>query len=137
MEGVQAYEPTGLAYDAVQNALLVTDGSNNLLYRVSLSDASTELLYQHGERPNAPGFDGLTITSDGVIYIAALGQNGIARLDGDTLVYIAGLFRGSSDIDHDSGTKRLYVTNFDSASLAYTVLAPRLPFALDVIQLAG
>lgn len=137
LEGVQSYEPTGLAYDASHDALLVTDGLNNLVYRVSLRDASSELLYQHGERPNPPGLDGVTITPEGAIYIAALGQNGIARLEGDALVYVAGLFRGSSDVDYDPETKRLYVTNFDSASLAYPVLIPRLPFALDVIELSG
>jgi streptogramin lyase len=137
IEGVQNYEPTGLAYDALHNALLITDGTVNTLYRVSIDGATSELLYRHGDRPDAPGFDGLTVTPDGIIYLAALGQNGIARLDGSSLTYIAGLFRGASDVDYSAVNNKLYVTNFDSASLAISVLSPRLPFALDEIDLPG
>ncbi len=137
LEGVENYEPTGLAYDAGHNALLITDGVVNTLYRVSIDDLTSELLYRHGDRPDAPGFDGLTITPEGVIYLAALGQNGIARLDGDNLAYVAGLFRGSSDVDYSAINHRLYVTNFDSSSLVVSALAPRLPFALDEIDLSG
>lgn len=137
LDGVESYEPTGLAYDAVHNALLISDGVVNTLYRVSIDGSTSELLYRHGDRPDAPGFDGLTVTPDGVVYIAALGQNGIARLDGTTLTYIAGLFRGSSDVEYSAVNNRLYVTNFDSASLAITALSPRLPFALDEIDLSA
>jgi sugar lactone lactonase YvrE len=133
LEGVERYEPTGLAYDATQDAILITDGTNNTLYRVSVGNpAATELLYQHGARPNLPGFDGLTVTPDGTVYIAALGQVGIARLDGDNLTYIAGLFRGPSDVD--SINDRLIVTNWDQYSLANSSVQPHLPFALDVIE---
>jgi len=136
LDGVENYEPTGLAYDAARSALLITDGIVNTLYRVSADGVTSELLYRHGDRPDAPGFDGLTITPDGVIYLAALGQNGVARLDGDALTYIAGLFRGSSDVDYSAVNNRLYVTNFDSSSLVVSALTPRLPFALDEIDLS-
>lgn len=130
-------EPTGLAYDPVRDALLVTDGLNNLIYRVSVTTKTVETLYEHRDAPNPPGFDGLTVTPTGVIYVAALGQRGVAQLETNgTLTYIAGLFRGVSDVDF-AAPDRLYVTNFDSYSLAVSLAEPSLPFALDVITLGG
>lgn len=122
--------PTGISYDASTDTLIVTDSNTNTLYRVS-ADA-TETLYAHGTRPNAPEFDGVTVAEDGTIYVAALGQNGIARVEGDELVYIAGLFRGSSDVDFHAG--ELYVANFDSRALVLPLVNPQLPFALDKIS---
>ena len=48
--------------------------------------------------------------------------------------YIAGLFRGASDIDYSAVNNRLYVSNFDSFSLVVQATQPRLPFAIDVIE---
>lgn len=127
---------TGIAYDALTDSILVTDPEQNTIYRISVSDGSYSTIYEHGTRPNPPGFDGLTVTPDGTIYVAALGQNGIARVDEATneLVYIAGLFRGASDVEYVE-TGLLYVTNFDQASIVLPFVAPQLPFALDVIDL--
>lgn len=137
LEAVEHYAPTGLAYDASRNALVVTDGINDTIYRVPVdAPDQSELLYWHKGRANPPGFDGLTVTPQGVIYVAALGQRGIARLDGETLTYIAGLFRGPSDVEYAAPDK-LYVTNWDQFSLAVTASKPSLPFALDVIQFGG
>src|ERR1700709_1380742 len=55
---------TGLAYDAMRDAIIVSDPQFNTIYRVKVSDASTETLYQHGTQPDAPGFDGATVTAD-------------------------------------------------------------------------
>ncbi len=134
--GATEYAPTGLAYDATGESILITDSSLNIIYRVSLDGATTEILYQHNERPNAPVFDGITVTPDGTIYVAALTQDGIARLDGDSLTYIAGLFRGSSDVDYSPTANALFVTNFDSGALVVPGLSPRLPFTIDVVRLA-
>ncbi len=134
LEGVDHYAPTGLAYDTTKNAILITDGINDTLYSVPVdAPDKSELLYWHKGRANPPGFDGLTVTPQGVIYLAALGQRGIARLDGENLTYIAGLFRGPSDVDYAAPDK-LYVTNWDQFSLAVTNSKPSLPFALDVIR---
>ncbi len=134
LENADQYEPTGLAFDSTHDALLVTDGLNDVIYRVAAVDGATEVLYSHNQRPNAPGFDGLTLGPDGAIYVAALGQKGIARLESDgTLSYIAGLFRGPSDVDF-SAPNRLLVTNFDSYSLAVKLAQPSLPFTLDAIE---
>jgi sugar lactone lactonase YvrE len=129
-----SYAPTGLAYDPIHDAIIITDPEVNAIYRVAVADGNTETLYLHGDRPYQPGFDGVTVTPDGTLYVAALGQNGIARLREGELEYIAGLFRGASDVAHD-GNDRLYVTNFDQFSLLVSVVSPRLPFALDVITL--
>ncbi len=147
---------TGLAYDAAGDAILVTDPEVNEIFRVAIADGTTQLIYRHGRRPRPPGFDGITVSADGTIYTATLGTNGVARVipagsettateasstetgaaDG-ALEYIAGVFRGASDVEY-AAPNRLYVTNFDQASLAplpIPLFAPQLPFALDVIEL--
>lgn len=124
---------TGIAYDPAHEALLMTDPGTNTIYRTMLANGSTEAVYQHGNRAYPPGFDGLTVMPDGTIFVAALGQNGIARVDGNELFYIAGLFRGGSDVEHD-GLGRLFVPNFDQSSLVIPMIQPQLPFALDVIE---
>jgi sugar lactone lactonase YvrE len=125
---------TGLAYDPVSDAIIVTDPELNDVYRVPVADtAVSEVIYHHGDRSNPPGFDGVTVTPDGAIYVAALGQNGVARVDDGRLDYIAGLFRGSSDVEFGA-PNRLYVTNFDQAAIVIPVVRPQLPFALDVIE---
>lgn len=126
--------PTGLAYDPVHGALVITDSNTDTLYRVRLADGATETLYTHGDRPNPPGFDGVTVAPDGTLYVAALGQQGVARLEGDELVYVAGLFRGPSDVIYAEG--RLFVTNFDSFSLVISAVQPRLPFTISMVTLA-
>jgi hypothetical protein len=127
---------TGLAYDSTRDAIVVTDPEQDMIYRVPVAGGSGEVLYARPENAaNTPGFDGVTVTPDGVVYVAALGINGVARLEDDgTLTYIAGGFRGVSDVDYSPGGM-LYVTNFDQSSLVLPLVEPRLPFALDVIDL--
>ena len=50
--------------------------------------------------------------------------------------YIAGQFRGSSDVDAGDGG-RLYVANWDQSALALPFVTPRLPFGIDVVTLGG
>ncbi len=124
---------TGLAYDASANAIIVTDSNLDAIYSVGVDSAEMTILYRHGNREFPPGLDGVTVSQNGDIYVAAVTQNGIVRLDGDALTYVAGSFRGPSDVDiHD---KQLYVTNFDSFSLVVGAIGPRLPFGIDLIQL--
>ncbi len=125
---------TGLAYDSLNDAIIVTDPEVNDIYRVAVSDATAETIYHHGDRANPPGFNGVTVTPDGTIYVAVLGQNGVAQVNDGRLDYIAGLFRGSSDVAY-AAPNRLYVSNFDQSSIILPVVHPQLPFALDVIEL--
>jgi len=128
---------TGLAYDVTRNALIITDPELNEIFRVSLADNTTERLYHHEGVERPPGFDGATVSADGTLYVATLGTNGVAVIRDGTLEYLAGIFRGASDVAF-AAPNRLYVTNFDQASLApivLTLFAPQLPFALDVIEL--
>ncbi len=134
VEGKEEYAPTGLAYDASTDTILITDGLLDTLYRVSLDGATTDIIYAHDDRPDAPGFDGLTVMPDGTIYVAALAQSGIVRIEGDSLTYIAGLFRGGSDVDYSPQANALYVTNFDSQPLVVPGRSPRLPFTIDVVS---
>lgn len=126
---------TGLAYEPLEDALLVTDPEMNEIYRVMIRGDATETLYTHGEREFPPGFDGITVSTDGTIYVAALGQNGIARVEDGDLDYVAGRFRGASDVDYANG--RLFVTNFDQTSLVIPLYNPSLPFAIDVVELGS
>lgn len=126
---------TGIAYDPTREAMLVTDPEINRITQLPLDGGDALVLYEHGERANPPGFDGLTVAPDGTIYAAALGQNGIAIVNDGTLDYIVGLFRGSSDVEMDAARNRLYVPNFDQASIVIPLLKPELPFAVDVIEL--
>jgi sugar lactone lactonase YvrE len=133
-EGETRHAPTGLAYDALNDAMIVTDSNLNVIYRVSIADAAAEAIYTHGNREFAPGLDGVVVTSDGIIYVAATAQNGIVTLKNGELEYIAGQFRSPSDVDFRDGN--LYVANFDSFSLVVSAVSPRLPFAIDVIELS-
>jgi sugar lactone lactonase YvrE len=139
---------SGLAIDPVTESLLITEPEQNTIFRVRLADGTTDAIYQHQpNQPNPPGFNGITVTPDGVIYVAALGQNGIAIVQppdspsgdlnnpGSTLNYIAGLFRGASDVAFDESRNRLFVTNFDQSALVIPLVQPQLPFAIDVIEL--
>jgi sugar lactone lactonase YvrE len=134
VEGVDNPAPTGLAYDPVSDTLIVTDPETNMIYRVPVSGGETDILYTYNAKTDgsAPGFDGVTVTPDGVIFVAALGLNRIVRLDDGQLTAIAGGFRGSSDVDYFDG--RLYVTNWDQRWMLTELVHPRLPFALDVIE---
>jgi streptogramin lyase len=134
----------GLAYDPTRGAMMITEPEQNIIYRVTLADSLTEVFYAAPpDERNPPGFNGITITPDGIIYVAAQGQNGIALMQmtdppsetGAALTYIAGAFRGASDVAFDPTRNRLLVTNFDQASLVLPLVQPQLPFALDVIEL--
>lgn len=126
--------PTGLAYDAAANAVIVTDPEQNLIYRVPVTGGEAEVLYAHPENTaNPPGFDGVVVTPDGAIYVAALGANAVGKLENGEMTYIAGGFRGASDVTV-SADGRVYVTNFDQSSLVLPLVEPRLPFAIDVIE---
>ncbi len=130
-------EPTGIAYDTFNDALIVADAGSNALYRIPIASAEAAVLYRYSGFPDeAPLFDGVTVAPDGTVYTALLGQNLVARLEAGTLVILAGSFRGSSGLAFNPLDGRLYVTNFDSASLAApAIYERRLPFTVDVITL--
>jgi sugar lactone lactonase YvrE len=125
--------PTGLAYDPAADAILITDSNLDAIDRVFIATGETERLYQHRGTEYAPGLDGITVAPDGTIYAAALAQNGLVRLTDGELEYVAGLFRGISDVGYSEG--KIYAANFDSFSLVVPLVRPRLPFALDVVEL--
>jgi sugar lactone lactonase YvrE len=143
--GEKPAAPAGLAYDALNNALLVTDAAHDAIYRIPLSNpnAPAETLYAFNDStPDRPGLNGITVADDGTIYVAALGLNRAARLEDGALVYLAAGFRGASDIAYDAHAQRLFVNNWDQRWLLPVnflfisqQFAPRLPFSIDVIQL--
>lgn len=138
IEGVIDYAPTGLAYDSLHDALIVTDPETNTIYQVALDGQSQELLYNQATKPEdeaLPGFDGVTVTAEGVIYVTALSLNRVARLENGELTFLAGDFRGASDLEY--AANRIYIANWDQFSLFLGPVEPRLPFGIDVITLPG
>lgn len=137
--------PSGMAFDAQNNALIVVDGDANAVYRLRTADTSQEVLYLHGGRANPPGFNGVTVAADGRVYVAMLGTRAVGYLTASTdtalqgdLAVVAGPFRGASDVAYVSvPDPRLYVTNFDQVGLVLPGIRPQLPFALDVIYPTG
>lgn len=125
--------PTGLGYDAAQDAILVTDSEAGAVYRVSVSDASTEIIYWYDGTLNPPGFDGVTASPDGRVFAAAFGARDVVEIREGEMILLATGFRGGSDLAYADG--RLYVTNFDQRSLVLPGIEPQLPFALDVVIL--
>jgi DNA-binding beta-propeller fold protein YncE len=138
------YALAGIAYDAASGQILVTNATANTIHALPVADDNPQAttLYTYTGDTQAPGFNGLSTGADGEIYVAALGTNRVARLNlesGD-LTYLAGAFRGSSDVAYDVERERLYVNNWDQRSLLPVQflfleidIDPRLPFSVDVV----
>ena len=131
--------PTGLAYDAGREAILISDSAQDAVYRVPASATdlasavdATETLFDDQGRQGY-GFDGIAVTPAGDVYLALLAWNRAGRLDQGELVMLARDFRGASDLVYDAARNRLIVTNWNQFSLGFGT-SPQLPFALDVIQ---
>lgn len=139
----------GIAYHAASDSLFLTDAANNAIFEVpAASDnpaADAVLRFSPSENDtilNAPALNGLDIAPDGTIYAAVLGLNRVGRVDDEsTMTYLAGNFRGSSDVVYATDTNRIFVSNWDQSSLVPQSflflqfdLVPRLPFSIDVID---
>ena len=132
----QKCEVTGISYDPASNELLIADPADEAIYRVEISDDSagnSRTVYGGAEQRNEYGFDGISLTPDGGIYIALLNWNRVARVVDGELVMLAKDFRGASDVAYDPARGRLYVSNWNQFGLAFGT-SPQLPFAIDVIQ---
>ena len=137
----EAATPTGLAYDARRDAILISDSEQDALYRVpagatELAQAidATETLFNDGAR-SGYGFDGIAVTPAGEVYLALLAWNRVARLENGELRLLARDFRGASDLVYDAARHRLIVTNWNQFSLGFGT-RPQLPFALDAVVLS-
>ncbi len=139
-----AYALAGITYDADSGQILVTNATANTIHALSVAedDPQATTLYMYTGNTQAPGFNGISTGTDDDIYVAALGTNRVARLNLDSgdLTYLAGAFRGSSDVAFDAGRERLYVNNWDQRSLLPVQflfleidIDPRLPFSVDVV----
>ncbi|MGB1288552.1 MAG: SMP-30/gluconolactonase/LRE family protein [Aggregatilineales bacterium] len=133
---------TGLAYDNVENRLLITDSATSRIYAVDIETITSDILYTEASTDEFPFFEGITVSEDGRIFIAASATHQIAALQDDTLRYLAGGFRNSSDVAYDADRSRLYVANSEQRTLLpenfLTIIpvevAPHLPFTIDVIE---
>ncbi|NJM94923.1 MAG: hypothetical protein HC842_09885 [Cytophagales bacterium] len=132
----QEARPTGIEFDAVHNALVIADSNNGVVYRVALledgSPAQPQILYQEDQRE----LDGLTLDDQGRVIFTLYDSHQIARIDeGNRYTILAENFREPSDVAFLDG--RIYVTNFDSVSLAPIInifVSPSLPFTIDVLD---
>ncbi len=148
IDGARGYEPTGLAYNGETNTLYISDGFLDILYQVSINDdgtagETTALLDRRFGGEGIVGFNGLTVTDEGVVYIAGLANNKIGRYSPNEgiMTYIAGNYRGASDVAYDPLSQRLFVANWDQRSLLPEIiffiavtLDPHLPFSIDIIS---
>lgn len=126
--------PTGLAYNPMGSTIYVTDSEQGRIYSVSQDGQVTILVYQHPQSEGNPSFDGISISRDGRVYVAALLARQVMEIvDSETAVILAEGFRGVSDVAYQDG--RLYATNFDQRGLVIPGIRPQLPFALDLITL--
>ncbi|MBI5931295.1 MAG: SMP-30/gluconolactonase/LRE family protein [Chloroflexi bacterium] len=130
-------QPTGLAYDAVTDDIVVADTAAGTVYRLDFDlDRKPKLLgtvYGEDDRE----LDGLTIDDLGRVIFTIYDTNKVARieLNGDITI-LAEDFREPSDVGYLNGT--VYVTNLDSVSLAPVIsllIDPSLPFTIDKITL--
>lgn len=132
---------TGLAYDPNEDAMLITDGERDAIYRVPASASDFDAAVEHTEllyvdtQGNDYSLDGIDVSPFRGIYVALLGWNRVARLDGTELVMLAQEFRGASDVAYDADKDALYVTNWNQFSLGFGT-QPQLPFALDIVDLS-
>ncbi|HEX2619502.1 MAG TPA: hypothetical protein VHL11_05120, partial [Phototrophicaceae bacterium] len=126
-------------FDALHQAMVVTDSEENVIYQIPLAGGETggetQILYRYTSLANKPSFDGVAVAPDGTVYVTALEQNGVATLRNNELVYLAGSFRGPSSLALAPDNQHFYVTNFDSTPLVVPEIRPQLPFALDVVTL--
>ena len=135
------FAPTGLAYDAARDAILIADSEQDAIYRVAAAEGLSaaprqiEILYQDASEQGY-GFDGITASPDGQVYVALLAWNRVARLDPDDLFMLAKDFRGASDLVYDPRRDILFVTNWNQFSLGFGT-RPQLPFALDAVYLSA
>ena len=129
--------PTGIAYDPLNDALLIAETHSGTIFRVKFdSDRQPlmpqEVIYQNNERE----LDGLTLDGEGNVVVSLVNVHKIARIvDGQALI-IAENFRQPSGIVYLENT--IYVANFDGVSLAPVInffISPSLPFTLDAIEL--
>ena len=128
--------PTGIAYDPSTDSLIVTDSELSVVFRVSLDGTNTEELYRYtGPADDAPQFNGVDVSADGTIYLAALSNRRVAMLLDGTLYYLAENFRQVSDVAVSADGRTIYATNLDGRSLVLPGVQPRRPFSVDAISL--
>jgi sugar lactone lactonase YvrE len=130
-------QPTGIAYDAVTDDIIVADTSAGLIYRLDFDAERGPMLLATLYTADERELDGLTVDDLGRVIFTIFDTHKVARieLNGETTI-LAEDFREPSDVAYADGA--VYVTNFDSISLAPVVsflIDPSLPFTIDKIQL--
>lgn len=143
-----SYQVTGLAYHASNDSLLVSDAGKSAVYEIPVNalepEAERQTLFINEELEPRPSFNGITVSEDGTVYVAAFDRGEIWEIVPGTNEHtvLAGNYRGSSDVAYDSANQRLYVNNWDQSWLIPITLIvmtvdmpPRLPFSVDVIEL--
>lgn len=129
--------PTGIAYDAITDTLLIAETNSGSIFRVQFDSnrqplMPQETIYQNDDRE----LDGLTLDEAGNVVVTLINVHKVARIMDGTAIIIAEDFRQPSDVVYLNNA--LYVTNFDGVSLAPIIsffVSPSLPFTVDVVEL--
>jgi sugar lactone lactonase YvrE len=140
------YAPAGLAYDAQNQRILISDALLGQIYAIpsntTVTEAERVLLFDSAEEV---GFNGIALGAD-KIYTADLLNNQVWEIDPSlqTARVLASHYRGSSNVVYDASANRLFVNNWDQSWLVpldYYFISltfqPRLPFSVDTINLGG
>jgi DNA-binding beta-propeller fold protein YncE len=132
--GGNAAQPTGIAFDKIHNALIVSDAASGTIYRIAiLANGGADqplVLYRNADLPT----QALTFDDAGDLYLIAWQRdNGqLARLEVDnTFTLLAQGFREPSDV-LAIGTA-LYVVNADLSGLV-PLFHAKPPFTVDVVN---
>ena len=128
-----AAEPTGIAYDAANKALIVADGATGTIYRVPFnpdgSAGAPNVLY----RDATLAFQGVTFDDKGrLLLLAWLHDDGqLAQLDASgKYILLAQSFRDPSTLL--ATADKVYVVNSDIPGLI-PLLHAKPPFTIDVV----
>lgn len=129
--------PTAIAFDPLNNAMLVADSGNGIIYRIPITPERTPGEATKVYQDNTVELDGLTLDEQGQIIFALYNSDQVGRINTSGMFEVlAENFRKPSDVAYADG--KVYVTNSDAISLApvmSVLLDPSLPFTIDVIDL--
>lgn len=141
------YQVAGLAYNSMNDSLLITDAVRTAIYEIPVSaenpETERQIIFVDENTQSPPAFNGIDIGDDGTVYVAAFDLNEVWSIVPNTneFTILANNYRGSSDVAYDSANQRLYVNNWDQSWLIPITLVvmqvdlpPRLPFSVDVIE---
>jgi len=126
-------QPTGIVYDAANQAMIVADGATGTIYRVPIAADGTASAPNVLYRDATLAFQGLTYDDKGrLLLLAWLHDDGqLAQLDASgKYILLAQSFRDPSTLLATNG--KVYIVNSDVPGLI-PLLHAKPPFTIDLV----